>query len=95
MEYYVVGIGDILWDCFPDVLKIGGAPANFAYYAKQFGFESLMISAIGKDSLGAEAKEVLDKEFPELAKQITLHIPDENSRRVGQSVAAASLPQIL
>lgn len=61
MEYYVVGIGDILWDCFPDGLKIGGTPANFAYYAKQFGFESLMISAIGKDSLGAAAKEVLDK----------------------------------
>ena len=30
----------------------------------------------------------------ELAKKIQLHIPDENSRRVGQSVAAASLPEI-
>ena len=40
------------------------------------------------------AKEVLEKEFPELAKKIELHIPDESSRRVGQSVAAASLPEI-
>ncbi len=40
------------------------------------------------------AQEVLDTEFPELAKKIRLHIPDENSRRVGQSVAAASLPEI-
>ena len=40
------------------------------------------------------AQEVLDIEFPELAKKIQLHIPDENSRRVGQSVAAASLPNI-
>ena len=40
------------------------------------------------------AQEVLDKEFPELAKQITLHIPDENSRRVGKSFAAASLPKL-
>ena len=40
------------------------------------------------------AQEVLDTEFPELSKQIKLHIPDENSRRVGQSVAAASLPKI-
>ena len=41
-----------------------------------------------------KAQEVLDAEFPELARKIQLHIPDENSRRVGQSVAAASLPDI-
>ena len=39
-----------------------------------------------------KAQEVLDKEFPEIAKKLELHIPDESSRRVGQSVAAASLP---
>ena len=41
-----------------------------------------------------KAQEVLDAEFPDLAKRVQLHIPDENSRRVGQSVAAASLPDI-
>ena len=41
-----------------------------------------------------KAQEVLDTEFPELAKKIELHIPDEKARRVGQSVAAASLPKI-
>jgi hypothetical protein len=40
------------------------------------------------------AKEVLEKEFPEINERMQLHIPDENSRRVGQSVAAASLPEI-
>ena len=40
------------------------------------------------------AKQVLSDEFPELNKIIELHIPDENSRRVGQSVAAASLPKL-
>jgi len=40
------------------------------------------------------AQEVLDTEFPELAEKVQLHIPDEKSRRVGQSVAAASLPKI-
>ncbi|MCK6630502.1 MAG: ROK family protein [Anaerolineae bacterium] len=40
------------------------------------------------------ANEVLTTEFPELARQITLHLPDEKSRRVGQSIAAASLPAI-
>lgn len=42
----------------------------------------------------SRAQEVLKKEFPELANQITLHLPDESSRRVGQAVAAASLPAI-
>ena len=38
------------------------------------------------------ARHVLQTEFPELAERLTIHLPDENSRRVGQSVAAASLP---
>ena len=42
----------------------------------------------------AKAKEALEAEFPELAEKIQLHIPDEKSSRVGQSVAAASLPEI-
>ena len=40
------------------------------------------------------AKEVINTEFPEIAKKVTLNIPDEKARRVGQSVAAASLPKI-
>ena len=40
------------------------------------------------------AKLVLEAESPELAKQIQITLPDEKSRRVGQSVAAASLPDI-
>ncbi|MBO5981114.1 MAG: ROK family protein, partial [Clostridia bacterium] len=51
-------------------------------------------SGEGGTILLAKAQEVLDVEFPELAKKITLHIPDESSRRVGQSVAAASLPDL-
>lgn len=40
------------------------------------------------------AKEILQTEFPDLAKKINVQLPDEKSRRVGQSIAAASLPQI-
>ena len=40
------------------------------------------------------ANEVLRAEFPELAFQINIQLPDEKSRRVGQSIAAASLPAI-
>ena len=40
------------------------------------------------------AKQVLENEYPDLSKCINLQLPDEKSRRVGQSVAAASLPEI-
>jgi hypothetical protein len=42
----------------------------------------------------ARARTVLKSEFPELAAKIQLHVPDEKSRRIGQAVAAASLPAI-
>lgn len=38
------------------------------------------------------ARKVLEVEFPDLADSIEIHLPDEKSRRVGQSIAAASLP---
>jgi hypothetical protein len=40
------------------------------------------------------AREVLKREAPLRAEQIVLHLPDEATRRVGQAVAAASLPRI-
>lgn len=68
-----------------------------AYYAMFYDIKHVLImgrvtSGEGGTLILAKAKEVLDAEFPELAKSINLTIPDEKSRRVGQSVAAASLP---
>ena len=40
------------------------------------------------------ARDVLKSEFPETADRINIQLPDEKSRRVGQSIAAASLPAI-
>lgn len=70
-----------------------------AYYTEFYDIKHVLImgrvtSGEGGTILLSRAQEVLDKEFPELAKNIQLHIPDEKSRRVGQSVAAASLPKI-
>ena len=50
------------------------------------------MSGEGGDIVIAEARRVLDEEYPEAAK-MELHLPDEKIRRVGQSVAAASLPK--
>ena len=57
----VVGIGEALWDVFPEGKKIGGAPANFAFHATQFGLEGIAVSAIGKDALGDEIVETFEK----------------------------------
>ncbi len=70
-----------------------------AYYAEFYDIKHVLImgrvtSGQGGQILLERAQEVLDVEFPELSKKIQLHIPDEKSRRVGQSVAAASLPEI-
>ncbi len=70
-----------------------------AFYTEFYDIKHVLImgrvtSGEGGTILLERAQEVLDKEFPELAKKIQLHIPDESSRRVGQSVAAASLPEI-
>ena len=48
-----------------------------------------MISFITRSA----CKEVLADEFPALAAKVNIQLPDENTRRVGQSAAAASLPQ--
>ncbi|MBQ3114929.1 MAG: ROK family protein [Clostridia bacterium] len=71
-----------------------------AFYTEFYDIKHVLImgrvtSGEGGSILLSRAQEVLDKEFPELAKKIKLHIPDESSRRVGQSVAAASLPEII
>ncbi len=70
-----------------------------AYYSEFYDIKHVLImgrvtSGHGGQILLSRAQEVLDKEFPELAQKMELHIPDEKSRRVGQSVAAASLPKL-
>ena len=84
-----------------DVYDTIGAYFGYAiaFYTEFYDIKHVLImgrvtSGEGGQILLNRAQEVLDKEFPELAKKIQLHIPDENSRRVGQSVAAASLPEL-
>ncbi|GHV15724.1 fructokinase [Bacteroidia bacterium] len=57
MNNTIVGLGEILWDIFPERKVMGGAPANFAYHVSQFGYNGYTVSAIGEDLLG---KEILD-----------------------------------
>ena len=68
-------------------------------YAHFYNIHYVMIlgrvmSGKGGDTILQVCQNVLAKEFPELAHQIQVMLPDENTRRVGQSVAAASLPKL-
>ena len=61
MKNTVVGLGEILWDMFPERKVLGGAPANFAYHVSQFGFNGYAVSAIGDDLLGKEILKSLEE----------------------------------
>jgi fructokinase len=57
----IVGIGEVVFDIFPDSRKLGGAPADFLHYAVNTGAEGHLISAIGADDLGREIISELNK----------------------------------
>jgi len=70
-----------------------------AHYADFYALRHVLIlgrctSGSGGTIILEEAQRVLRAEFPELAAQVKLQLPDEKSRRVGQSIAAASLPAL-
>lgn len=57
----VVGIGELLWDVFPESKKAGGAPINFVYHTTQMGANGCAISAVGNDVFGTEIIRELEK----------------------------------
>ena len=70
-----------------------------AHYADFYDLENVLIlgrvtSGEGGDVILQGASEVLKTEFPELSDKIAFHVPDENDKRHGQAIAAASLPKI-
>ncbi|HEY3398225.1 MAG TPA: ROK family protein [Armatimonadota bacterium] len=70
-----------------------------AYYAEFYDLAHVLLlgrvtTGEGGELLINEAREVLKQEFPELTG-LELHLPGEKERRVGQAIAAASLPEII
>ena len=68
-------------------------------YSHFYNIEHLMLmgrvmSGKGGDIILDTCNAILAEEYPELAKKCQVMLPDEKTRRVGQSVAAASLPQL-
>ena len=73
---------------------------SLAYYSRFYDIKNVLIlgrvtSGIGGQKILEAAKSILKEEFTELYNRITVNLPDEQNRRVGQSIAAASLPKII
>ena len=72
---------------------------SLALYHHFYGFKHVLLlgrvmSGKGGDIILDTCKQVLADEYPELSGKIIPTLPDEKARRVGQSVAAASLPEL-
>ncbi len=102
MSKFVIGIGEALWDMLPEGKKLGGAPANFAYHASQFGLEGLAVSAIGQDKLGEEIVEALEEhhlpyhldrvDYPTGTVQVTLDSRGVPQYEIKTGVAWDNIP---
>ena len=70
-----------------------------AHCAEFYALQNVLVlgrvtSGQGGDVIVEIARQTLKTEFPELANQIALHVPDEKQKRHGQAIAAASLPEL-
>jgi len=68
-------------------------------YARFYDIRNLIVlgrvaSGVGGERIVSECQRVLKEEYPALAQKLRVMLPDENFRRVGQSMAAASLPEV-
>ena len=73
---------------------------TLALYHDYYHFRHVLLlgrvmSGRGGDIILDTAKQVLADEYPDVARAVSPTLPDEKSRRVGQSVAAASLPELI
>lgn len=99
---YIVGLGEALWDVLPEGKKLGGAPANFAYHAGQYGESSIAISALGEDKLGDETVQALEEKrltylmpripYPTGTVQVTLDDEGIPTYDIKENVAWDNIP---
>lgn len=84
----------LIWESMG--IYLGYAIAHYAgfYELKHVLILGRCTSGMGGAILLEQARAVLQDEFPEIAARVRVQLPDEKSRRVGQSIAAASLPAL-
>ncbi|HLZ12086.1 MAG TPA: carbohydrate kinase [Candidatus Acidoferrum sp.] len=77
-QFTVVGLGELLWDMFPQGKQLGGAPGNFAYMTALLGDRGIVASRVGGDRLGQEAMWQLKSSGLD-----TSHIQTDSERATG------------
>jgi fructokinase len=75
MSHSIVSLGEILFDCFKDHKALGGAPTNFAAHVAALGKPAAIVSAIGRDELGASAYNELYRRGINLSGVMTNDLP--------------------
>lgn len=75
----VVGIGEALWDTFPEGSHFGGASANFAVHVASLRGKASLVSSLGKDELGERGREFLSRRGVDIS-QLQTH----PTRRTGE-----------
>ena len=61
MPKKIAAFGELLWDLLPSGKVLGGAPANFIYRINSFGDEGTLLSKVGNDKAGRDAREAIKK----------------------------------
>lgn len=104
MNRTVVGIGELLWDVFPDGRRLGGAPVNFACHCNQLGVTAYPVSCLGEDEPGCGIRNALealkvdrtyvasDANYPTGTVQVTLDQRGKPSYEICQGVAWDAIP---
>lgn len=93
MPKKIAAFGELLWDLLPAGKVLGGAPANFIYRINSFGDKGTLLSKVGNDKAGREARQALrslglsdeniqtDYEFPTGSVKVKINeqgVPDFN-----------------
>lgn len=87
---HIAGLGEILWDIYPDKKCLGGAPANAARHAKKLGAKASIISAVGEDSLGDEILQILKDE--KINTNLIQRIEDKPTGQIRVDVDEEGIP---
>jgi len=100
----MVCYGEVLWDCWPEAIKPGGAPMNVAYHLRKLGVDAAMISRVGKDEDGLKLKQLLldwgfpvehvgtDDEYPTSRVDLSVGEDNEVSYVIHEDVAWDYIP---
>lgn len=87
----ILGIGEILWDLLPGGKQLGGAPANFAFHARQLGLDAGIVSAVGRD---LDGKEILDR-ILQYGIRCFISVNDKPTGTVSVSLDQQGIPHYL